>query len=520
MALWKYGRFLGESQITLTRPPFETTNKWENLCLPADHATNKLDKWHQKNADSYGTPWASLAGAPSVNSLIGTVAQFIVNSGTSIQLHLGDTWSTTSSDNLHGNFSESNWTINTGTKIFAFEFYLDNDQEEESASVIYDDDETFWTGTGDATVSEELTIKTKGTSSLKIVTTGAGTARHNYGAGQDWSASEFICWYWYGSNSGDSFTIHLYAPTAGNRFEYTFTDNFIGWKRFVKAKAHFSSVGSPSWADVALIDVNFGTAGTWYLDRLILDVGQWVKTEVYVPDATRATSYDIRVFSWNGSIFSVTPFTSFNAGTSTHVTWSSSELYFLDTTTGTTIYSSPGNCIGEYPIGLRGSTKSVIAGGGGNITFSSNYGCKTRIGFALKMPPDDGQDSSTAGISQCRLKLEIYYDDDGDVTYEFEDSAQQFYGLQNINKQYIALFKDDVTGLVDFLELKAGLSINALTVKANHNNEIGEVVIGFSGVTNSKEVFWGQSDENPATETDNIPDVITNIEALVDGGGY
>jgi len=60
------------------------------------------------------------------------------------------------------------------------------------------------------------------------------------------------------------------------------------------------------------------------------------------------------------------------------------------------------------------------------ITYSSYYGCQKRIGFAIKMPPDDGQDSSTYGISQCKLKLEVYYE--GDLTVK--DTAGANHGIR------------------------------------------------------------------------------------------
>jgi hypothetical protein len=44
------------------------------------------------------------------------------------------------------------------------------------------------------------------------------------------------------------------------------------------------------------------------------------------------------------------------------------------------------------------------------ITYRTDcFYCKRRIGFALKMPPADGQASATSGVGQCRLKLEVYF---------------------------------------------------------------------------------------------------------------
>ncbi len=539
MALWKYGRFLGESQITLTRPPFETTNKWENLCLPADHATNKLVGFHQKNADASGHPWVSALSA--YGHIDGKMGMTIVNSGTTVLLHLLNQYATAETALPSSGYpSQSGWSLDTANKKFAFEFFLDNDQEEESAVVIADDTQTsFWTYSGEGagtiawTLTDDTDVKEKGANSLKIVSgagsSASGSLNHTYGSDQDWSGKDFFCYYWYGANTGATFRFILFGSsghTGANAAVYPLTDNFTGWKRIVVPLIGYSEAGGDY--DTAYIykihidcEVSANTVGTWYLDRMLVDTGQWVATEVYVPDTILASGSAVKLWFWSGAAYSGLEGGVWNpndAGSSGQATRSDHQ-YFMDGSTATQLYNS--SMVDAYVVGLRGESQNrKFAAGPASITYSSNYGCQNRLGFAIKMPPEDGQDSSTTGISQCRLKLEVYYDDDGDATYEFHDSANQYYGLQNINKQYIVLFKDDVTGLVDFLELKAGLSINALTVKANHNNEISEVVIGFSGVDNSKEVFWGQSDENPATETDNIPDVITNIEALVDGGGY
>lgn len=514
---------MGETQITLNRPPFQEANKWENLCLPADHANNKLDRWHQKNSDSYGTPWAPLTGAPATNSLIGTVSQIIVNSGTSIQLHHTTAWGTFASDNILGNGSELNWALDTANKKFSFDFFLDNDQEEDTPIVINDDGgAAFWTAGGGHTLTDDSGVKAKGTDSLKVVTAGPiqFTIWHTYGGGQDWSAKKFLGIYFYGNNSGHIFRIQL-RSTAGNYKTYDITDNFSGWQRSVFSLLAGSETGTLDLSSVTYIqiqNVSATTAVTNYIDRSVVDVGQWVQVEVYVPDTLATGSGKVMLYSWDSSAYQ--NFGNWDAEDEASYLTSPSNLYYLDGTLASEIDSGGGNNTSQYGKAARGATPTKVAGNAAAMTFSSNYGCQQRIGFAIKMPPDDGQDSSSAGISQCKLKLEVYYDNDGDTTYEFEDSTNQYYGLQNIDEQYIVLFKDDVTGLVDFLELKAGLSINALTVKANHNNEISEVVIGISGSDNTKEIFWGQSDENPATETGSIPDVITNISTLVLGGGY
>jgi hypothetical protein len=66
----------------------------------------------------------------------------------------------------------------------------------------------------------------------------AGVVKH-YPAPQDWSAYEKVSFWVYGSNNGAPIRLEIldngYPGTSGDsyeRFEYKFTDNFIGWKSF------------------------------------------------------------------------------------------------------------------------------------------------------------------------------------------------------------------------------------------------------------------------------------------------
>ena len=69
----------------------------------------------------------------------------------------------------------------------------------------------------------------------------------------------------------------------------------------------------------------------------------------------------------------------------------------------------------------------------------------------------------------------------GLVTYEFEDSTNQYYGLQNINDDWIAVFNPD-TGDSQILFLKmAGATPSALTVMADEDEIIREVRITLPG---------------------------------------
>lgn len=354
-----------------------------------------------------------------------------------------------------------NWALDKVNNKFSFEFYLDNDLEEVSPTVIYDDDESFWskytTGTGsyDITLSEETTEKQKGTSSLKMVV-GSGSAsgvgiQKTYGSGQDWSAKEFLCLIFYGANSGETWRF-IIRSTVGNYNEYRITDNFTGWKRFVLPLNDPNyAAGSLDLSNVTYIKLcvyDISSTPTNYLDRTVVDVGQWVLIEVYTPDALKSVQDGVNVYTDDGGgqhykVFTWNP-NDVSSYAYTHVG------YYMDGTDFEDVFGAVwSKGVAFYEIGERGETPAAGGGAGSPpaLTYSSYYGCLKRIGFALKMCPDDGQDSSTDGISQCKLKLEVYYADSldpagvqGQTTYEFKNDSNQYYGLTNWKEPWIVLF--------------------------------------------------------------------------------
>jgi hypothetical protein len=347
----------------------------------------------------------------------GTVGYTLINSGDNV--YLWDESYTSNSTSL-----QPNLTIDTSNDKFSYIFYLDNDLEETSPTVIYDD-ETFWTayteGTGSygITLSEETSIVKKGSSSLKMVV-GSGTADsvgaiHVYASYQDWSGYEFIALWFYGTDSGETVNIEVRTSGGGNWRRWQFVDNFNGWKRIVKplAQGDLADVGTVNLAEVdkiLVIRYNIASTPTWYLDRTVVDVGQWKKIEVYVPDTLDSSVQNIQISSYKPSLGDYdSPWVKWDAeDNNPSASWGS--LWLMDGTEATWGYRA-------YLKGTRGETKATsIRGFSPSFTYSSYYGCKYRIGFAIKMPPDDGQDSSTAGISQVKLKIEIFYDNDGLTT--------------------------------------------------------------------------------------------------------
>ena len=527
--------------------------KASRLAMPADYATSKLLMWNQQTLRDTGwssnNPWKHNNSAEGYSKIVATT---LINAGSSVDLKrasdYGGAYASISPTYKFGATAWV-WSHDKANHKYSYEFYLDNDLEETSPSVEYDDDEGFWNVVSSLTVAEETTIKTKGTSSAKITWGDAGWAyfAHQYASAQDWSAKEFVCFYYYGCNSGKPFRVVIgfdqAAGTYTNWAGYAITDNFTGWKRFVVPFKKMNVAGTASWTTVWKLRFdNNGTnrnGDTSYLDRTLVDVGQWVKIEAYVPDNLKLVNGvgSVFLYSWDqqGSAW-LACFAQLyvSAGQFRNYSYSGS-LKFLDGTLqsdiGTFLKPSPNNRFGIaiYDPMLRTETENTGQNdycdpSAGSFTYSSYYGCLKRIGFAIKMPPDDGQDSSTTGISQAKLKLEVYYSTTNDITtgyldryglttYEFENSTNQYYGLQNLNNSWLTLF-DATSKTIEYLVLSRRPT--GLKIRADENEDIDTIELTLPKGTVIHAGSLSHGDLTRDSDSDGIPDFLEeNLEAAI-----
>jgi len=168
--------------------------------------------------------------------------------------------------------------------------YWDGVEEVNPIEIADDGQAAFWTlvkmsgGSNliDVSVADDSTKQQRGLNCLKITAVSGSTCarwylRHNYGSAQDWSAKAFFVLYWYGASSGSVIRIVINGSSGAwtDKYLYTFTDNWTGWKRLVIAKSSFTvEAGSPSWATVYAVQIEQGTenkTATWYMDRMAFD---------------------------------------------------------------------------------------------------------------------------------------------------------------------------------------------------------------------------------------------------------
>jgi len=335
--------------------------------------------------------------------------------------------------------AKHNFILDRANKKFVWEFILVNELEETpSFSPQWDDNQSsFWSiitgGTGilgTAILTDVTSPLKRGANALKLeLPSGAYDfvhIFHTYSPTLDWSGYDFIAFWWYGANSGQEIVFEILAPDDPNRWGFGFVDNFSGWRRIVfPLRKPGVTHGSPSLSTVGGVRFNFWSAAhspaTWYLDRGGVDVGSWAKVEIQIPDyvSTNPDAYPtVDIFSWdvNTNIWS-----KFLFWDGVNTITSDNRLFFLD---GTKQLKIMGSTEGWHSYGLRcywdgfrGETKSKRWSSGTealDITYSKTYGCKHRVGFAIKMPPWTGVDdlSGKFAINKAKLKIEVFWEDE------------------------------------------------------------------------------------------------------------
>ena len=182
--------------------------------------------------------------------------------------------------------------------------------DENEPVILADDDQTaFWIARawGSGTIGVPKLIddegtKTHGSNALRIEVGDGDKARwaicHYYDPGANWAGYDFVSFYWYGHGDGSSYVVWIEAPDVENRLWFYFVDNWTGWRKVFLPLSGVDGLhivngirlrkvthGEPDLSDVRYISIRPGAGnpdlrGTWYLDRVILDVGRWTDLHV------------------------------------------------------------------------------------------------------------------------------------------------------------------------------------------------------------------------------------------------
>jgi len=251
-----------------------------------------------------------------------------------------------------------------------------------------------------------------------------------------------------------------------------------------------------------IISSSPSTACQVWLDDYTLDTGKPAYIELATPDNIQNTTLQC----WADSSYKTVRIDSLN-DTYSNISGTTANLKMLDGTSFDDVYTT-GLGRAVFPKGTAEETKN---GSTGSITYSANQGTKNRIGYMFSLPPSDG---GRTDFNKLRLRVSYPYtvdaDDNYTASYDFANSTNASYGLQNITKPWIALY-DPTTSLIDFY-LFTHRPQN-LTYKRNEAGVIHELNL-YPG---SGSVYHGQvafTDLTADTDSDTIPDC---LEASIAG---
>ena len=240
------------------------------------------------------------------------------------------------------------------------------------------------------------------------------------------------------------------------------------------------------------------------IDYIVADVGKPAYIEAQVTDNLHPTS--LALYTHDGTAYQLASTHSLD-GAYSQVSQTSSNFTAADSTKFDDVYGA-GAGRAVYPKGGSGETK---AGSSGNITYSGNNGTSKRIGLRVDLPPSD---NGRTNFNKCRIKTILTYAPDAEnnysASYDFADSTNTSYGLQNITKPWLALY-DPATSLIEFY-----LHTNrpqALSFKRDETGTIHELKL-YPG---SGSIYHGQitfADLSLDSDSDLIPNC---LEASVSG---
>ncbi|GEM_PF-5720399 len=297
----------------------------------------------------------------------------------------------------------------------SIELILDNDESE--GLILVDDNQTrFWVASGIGTGNLSIPVlsddprRVSGANSLRIEVKGREgdfaqwQISHVFDAPQDWSGYEFLTFYWYGKGDGKRYLFILLSPGRKNFIYYQFEDSWNGWRKVLLplnlpeglyevsgVRIWKGSVGEPSLKEVRkmllkLSPQNVNVSGTWFLDRISLERGSYLKLRVRLP---------VKLLNLSKGAIEMLAFNSTR----------SSFQSILSLDLGKVLKAAPTHQIIERIPLMDGSSSDLFfpEGAGSIATWVEGEGLLIEV--MVKVPPEDGLDSEDFGLSQCRLLL-------------------------------------------------------------------------------------------------------------------
>lgn len=184
---------------------------------------------------------------------------------------------------------------------------------------------------------------------------------------------------------------------------------------------------------------------SFWVNNITADVAKSAYIELQTPNNLADTSLVSQ--KWNGSAYETNRVLKLDLVASI-VSADTTKMVFGDQTKFDDVYGT-GLGRSNFPKGAAGQTVSGTLTGS-QMTYSANKGTSKRVGFRVDLPPSDG---GRTAFNTCRFKIITYYSTDSAgkraATFEFDDSTNAVYGLQNQKYPWVALL-NDTTQEIDF----------------------------------------------------------------------
>jgi hypothetical protein len=200
-------------------------------------------------------------------------------------------------------YNDSNYHVISGLCDYPVKECGSTSDGKYSPITISDDEQSsFWSvraleGNGSIglpVISDDSSTKVSGNNGLKITVQNGTYARwqitHKYTSLQDWSSQDYITFYWYGADTNKTLSVEIKSDIKSyNYYVYNFIENWTGWKRIIISLQNPSAASKspPDLARVNEIDIGFwlssNVAGTFWLDQVTVDVGQWIEQDLAIP---------------------------------------------------------------------------------------------------------------------------------------------------------------------------------------------------------------------------------------------
>ncbi len=251
---------------------------------------------------------------------------------------------------------------------------------------------------------------------------------------------------------------------------------------------------------IGVAGINASSFNTFTISDFIFNSAKSAYIELQTPDNLAATS--AQIYTHNGTTYQLCSTHSLDSNYSL-VSQISGNCTLADATKFDDVY---GTGLGRavFP---KGTAEQNVSGSVESMTYSVNKGTRNRIGIRVDLPSSD---NGRTNFNKVRLKVVTFYtiglDGKSSASFEFFNSTNTSYGLQNISRPLITIF-DPANNIADFYLFNHRLK-NLISKRDESGNIYELTLYPGNGI-----IEWGRIDYNNLTKDSNsdlVPDFLTD----------